>query len=756
MTTARGLAVLAFVAVSCASGLAGAGHEVPFYPSFYPQEIRIEAAGPAAAARLLAKSALHAYVGASPAPPPSGPARLAWAESLRSYVVLTFNRASAAFADGRERCAAAARLLPALAAGRGDWRFHPYPVTPWHDDYLHHFDLVEAAARRAAEPRAAGPALRIRATGRAAELLRGVTGVRPAGREWDAQLEEVELRDLLARHGTQLDGWLGPPWLRAGWFQAHAIHASGVADPAARAAIEETLARRLAGGFASAVERINLERRLVTLLTRGCERVAVGYTLRREALNDDYSEGVENVGVDGQTGLNAGVFLRTVKLKDFPWNGWLRLGVAARPAAAWNPIAGFSDEGGRLIWTALADPALLPAPWGGGWIANRVQPQPPVALAGAGAVVPRDALVLDPAGSGLRAAASGVTARQKIAYRVLLSKFHDGTKMTVADLVYPFAFAARWSARDPEIARATALLRERLAAVKVVVVGSEIKDYGDLQLIYEIPQVEVYLTHALDPADAVAVAPPWSAVPWQLVALMEEAVTRGLAAFSETEARRRGVPWLDLARDKKLQAALAALLDDLERRTVVPEALRGLVTVEQAKQRWAALRRFHRTQGHFLVTSGPYQLSKWSAGAAVLGVFRDLSYPNPVGMFDRYAFPLRAWITKAERRGDRLELQADAEKVSKFERSYKIVREPVRLEPTGEKPRDTLVARFAVVNTGDEVVAAGQAHEVERGRLIVDLRDKLAPGAYRIALALALNGNLLSPEVKVVPYRVGD
>ncbi len=43
---------------------AGAGHELSFYPSFYPQEIRIETHG--ARAELLEKNHLHAYVGADP------------------------------------------------------------------------------------------------------------------------------------------------------------------------------------------------------------------------------------------------------------------------------------------------------------------------------------------------------------------------------------------------------------------------------------------------------------------------------------------------------------------------------------------------------------------------------------------------------------------------------------------------------------------------------------------------------------------
>jgi hypothetical protein len=747
----RGLAGVGCLVVLLASTSGRAGHEIPFYPSFYPQEVKLVVVEPAAARRSLETNAIHAYAGPLRGPKP---AHTAWVESLHSFVVLTLNRASPALAGPAERCAAARSLLPALATSRGDYAFHPYPVTPYHADYLHHVDLVEAAKKKVAEPRGGGPALRVRAKGRLAEILGG-SGWRLADGEWDAALEEVELRDLLARQATQLDGWTGPPWLRSGWFQAYVVYARGVSETGARSAIEDAFARRLGAGDTSPAERINLERRLLSHLTRGCERFAVGYTVRREAINDDYSEGVENIGWDAQAGLNSAVFLRTVKLKDFPWNGWLRVGVASRPAAAWNPVAGFGDEAGRLLWAALGDPALLPAPYGDGWVGNRVRALP-TAGSSTSVEVPRDALVPDPATGALRPVAAAVTARQKVVYRVLLSKFHDGTNMTVADIVYPFAFAYRWSARDPEIDRATAVLREWLAAVRVVKVDSEIKDFGELQIVYEVPQVEVYLRDAAEPSVAEAIAPPWSVVPWQLVALMEEAVTRRLAAFSETEAKRRGVAWLDLARDAKVKTTLASLLVELERRVFVPEPLRGHVTVEQAKQRWAALRRFYGRHGHFLVTSGPYQLVRWSGNSVVLGVFRDLSYPNTVGSFDGYALPLRAWVTKAERRGDRLELRADAEMVSKFERSYKIVREPYRLEPTGEKSRDTLVARYTVVGAGDEVVAAGSSETVDGGRLIVDLKGKLLPGAYRVFVALARNGNLVNPEVKVIPYRVGE
>ena len=48
------------------------------------------------------------------------------------------------------------------------------------------------------------------------------------------------------------------------------------------------------------------------------------------------------------------------------------------------------------------------------------------------------------------------------------------------------------------------------------------------------------------------------------------------------------------------------------------------------------------------------------------------------------------------------------------------------------------------------------SQDLDGNALIVDLRGRLAPGSYRVFVALALEGNLVNPEVKVVPYRAGD
>src|SRR5712692_4315401 len=396
-------------------GTAHAGHEFPFYPSFYPQEITVEALDAHAAAQRLAKGTLHAYAGGDITD--SGKSGVV--TSLGGYVVARLEPG---------RCADARSMKDALGAG-AIW--HPYPITPFHADYLHHADRAEAARASAAADK------------------------KPA----KAQIEIVDVSALMARASLRYDGWSGPPWIRQGWFHAYLLLApAAVSEAATRARIEDAARRLMRGDYRSLEERIELERSLVELLRSGCKRIVLGYTVRREHYGADYSQGVENVGYDALDGLASAIFPRTVKLRDFPWNGWLNVAAPAAPSSAWNPVAGgFGDAFGRLVWSALSDPAFLPSPHGGGWIENRVSAsvaKPSVPLA-----VPEDALLPEPGSGRLVSAGRGKTAAARIVYRVRNSAFHDGTPMSVADLFYAYAFAAAWGAggaADPGVAQATA------------------------------------------------------------------------------------------------------------------------------------------------------------------------------------------------------------------------------------------------------------------------------------------------------------
>ena len=738
---------------------AEAGHESTYYPSFYPQEIAIQAMDPAAAGARLRDKSLHVYIGSDPFPGATPPAHVTSAESFGSYLVARFNTTSPLLRNTRIRCAAARTLARALAEAKDAYVFHPHPVTPYHPDYLYHFDLAQTWQKALADPprrrQASGaPRLKIKAHGKLAEKVVGGRWP-PADTEWDAAVEEVDLPSLAPDLGTSLNGWIAPPWLKEGWFHAYLLLGGTIQDPARRQRLDAAYRRLVDGAYANTVEKVNLERDLVWQLTERCERVIVGYTTRRIFLNDDFSQGVENVAVDSQAGPIAPIFLRTVKLKDFPWNGWLKVGVEATPGvSAWNPMGGFTDPVGRLLWHGIGDPATFLAPFDGSWIPNRVTATvTPSGSMGGRVEIPPDALLPEPGSGMLRAVGPGKVAKAKVVYKVPASLFHDGTRMTAADLVYPFVFAARWP--DPFIAEATALARKWLAGFRVLPAERVVKDLGDIKLEWQIPVVEVYLHHtAIDPRQAAAAAPPWSTVPWHLLALMEEAVRRGAAAFSAGEAKRRGVPWLDLVWDPALQARLAALAEELERAAFVPETLRAHATPEEARQRWPALRQFFRKHRHFLVTNGPYRLEKSTAGAVTLQVFRDPSYPLGVGTFDAFVHPPTAHIVKMEPRGAALQVTAEMEKPVRAQRSYTWVRERLTVDATSRNFPVQARCSYLVIGRDGKVRRAGAGRQAADGTFHLDLHG-LPVGGYTVVTAVTLNGNTVNPDVRAFRHQVG-
>ena len=399
----------------------------------------------------------------------------------------------------------------------------------------------------------------------------------------------------------------------------------------------------------------------------------------------------------------------------------------------------------------LAEPIVERAPAA----AATTAPQP------AAVAVPADSL-LPEAGTGrFQPVGPGRTAQVVLRYGAMTSLFHDGTRTELADVLYPFAFAWRWGAGDADlhdagIAEATALLRGRLAGLKSTGVDAASKTFrvGDMEFRREMELVEVYLHAAPDePLEAAAVAPPWSDVPWHVIALMEEAVARGWAAFSEAEAERRGVPWLDVVRALPLRERLAELVDGFAREAFVPAPLAGMVSADEARARWQALAAFYAERGHFLVTNGPYVLKSWSPEATVLEVFRDVSYPLGVGSYDAYPIPRRAYIADLALQDGGIRVKAEIERVEKFARSHRIVREAVTDRSALET--ETLECRYLVVGADGAVAHTGLGRLEDDGgfRIALDQAD-LPPGQYTVLVTLTLNGNTVDPDIRAVPFEI--
>ena len=746
-------------------GHSGAGHSVGHYPSYYPDEIRIDAMDSAAAGKGLVAETLHAYIGAAPTFAGPVPAHVKSMKSLGSLVILSLDTGGARFASAEGRCTAVRGTLAALSGQKAPgFVFHPYPVTPYHADYLHHLDRIETI--KAAVVGGSGPAAppQVGAKGPLAEtIVRARWGT--VANSTEIVLEAVPIEHLLAAAGIQFDGWSSPPWLKEGWFHAHRLLAPGL-DASSRRTADEAYDHLVRGEIRGLAERTNLERRLVAALTNGCERTVVGYALREEYINDAYPEGIENVAYDALNGLNSPIFVRTVKLKDYPWNGKLHLGVRERAHAAWNPVGGFTDVAGRLMWSAIGDPAMIAFPFNASWMPNRVQSEvTKVAGMSGGVRVPTDALHPQPATGMLQRVGARAVSSTKVVYEVLASPFEDGTEMTVADLLYPFIFAYRWgaeagrggNAHEPLLEAVQAAMQERLVGFKVLRVDTTTHAIAEgMNVIVKTPVLEVYLKDAPgDERQLAALAPPWSTVPWHLLALMEEAVIRGYGAFSQEEAARRQVPWLDLVRDRALGAKLQDLMVQFERDSYRPEPLKDLVTADEARARWRSLRTFAANSGHVLIANGPYRLKQWAADAVVLGAVREVTYPLGFGTFDRFVNPPRAVIETVTQEKGKITVRADAEMMLKAGRDYRPTREPL-LRTTTHGVRGLLVvSRYLLIGPDGTVLKVDKMHWGEDGQFSIELPEGLSSGQYTVVLGIFLDGNSLQPPTRIVHFRVG-
>jgi hypothetical protein len=370
----------------------------------------------------------------------------------------------------------------------------------------------------------------------------------------------------------------------------------------------------------------------------------------------------------------------------------------------------------------------------------------------------------EPGTGRLVAVGAGKRARTKLTYRVLGSAFHDGAKTTMADLVYSTMFAYRWGARgdsdahyDPFIGAATATLRQNLVALRTVGTDAGSKSFrvADVNFVRELFIIEVYASIAPeDPEQEAAVLPPWSTLPWHVLVLMEEAVSRGFAAFSQGEAQRRGVEWLDLVRSEQTNAKLAALVETFARDGYRPEPLQSGVSAEDARKRWTALAAFYKSDGHFLVTNGPYRLKRWSADSVTLEAFRDLSYPLGVGSFDAYAIPRRGFVTAVAWSGNRATLKGDIEVLEKFQRSYRLVRTALQSLAPETAKRAAPECRYTIVDDQARVVLTGLIKLAGDSTFQIDLGGRLPEGSYTMFAMIAVAGNAMNAEIRRVPVTV--
>ena len=474
-------------------GLAHAGHEFPFYPSFFPQEITVEVLDAQTAAQRLAAGTLHAYAGERP-----GDAgrpredRRDHLTALDGYVVATLDRG----ADPAARCAKARALKGALGDG---YTWHPYAVTPFHAD---------ASAPRG--PRRDG-AQRCRAAGAPATPRPGRSGWPPAART-----------GLRGRSGRRRAG--GRRGLRARGASGRAVQRLAGPTVAPARLVPRLSAARAVGDRARRARPHR--RRGSTSHARRLPEPSGAHRARawsgggaaerlRAPLSPATPCGANATARTTPAGRGERRFRRARRagVGDLPAHRQAPGLSVERLAQRRDPVGAFRgvEPGGRRFRRPVRaarvvggrGPRAPPvAPW------QRVDRQP-------GHSRGREARAVRRCAGKRRAPQPGAgewwpwivkTAALRIVYRVRNSAFHDGTTMTPADALYPYAFAAAWgagAAADPGVAAATQVARERLRGVRCGRVDTETLAFGEDKLKYDVPVIEVYLDHrGDDPSEA--------------------------------------------------------------------------------------------------------------------------------------------------------------------------------------------------------------------------------------------------------------
>jgi hypothetical protein len=148
------------------------------------------------------------------------------------------------------------------------------------------------------------------------------------------------------------------------------------------------------------------------------------------------------------------------------------------------------------------------------------------------------------------------------------------------------------------------------------------------------------------------------------------------------------------------------------------------------------------------VTNGPYKLKSWTSQGITVEAFRDLTYPLGVGSYDAYAIPRRGFITDIDWNGERLAVAADIEVVEKFQRSYRLVRTPLKSVPATVASRSAPELRYVLTAADGQVALAGSTLPGPEARFQVSMKDRLPPGVYALAALVAVNGNVMNPEVR--------
>jgi len=218
---------------------------------------------------------------------------------------------------------------------------------------------------------------------------------------------------------------------------------------------------------------------------------------------------------------------------------------------------------------------------------------------------------------------AGVTkAKVKIVaqYEDIIGKleYHDGTVLSLADWVWS------WPINFERASNKSALYDEAYVGA----FSSWREVFKAWRIVSENPLViEWYTDYTNMDAELIASAYVGLPGPWHTTAIGIKAEEKGVLAFGQDKATKKKVEWMNYIAGPSLDI-LSTILDEAITEGYIPfkELNSRYISVDEARARYSALKKWYSTYGHFWVGAGPYYLetADTMAKTAVLKPFRKL------------------------------------------------------------------------------------------------------------------------------------
>ena len=326
-------------------------------------------------------------------------------------------------------------------------------------------------------------------------------------------------------------------------------------------------------------------------------------------------------------------------------NSSLDIGVKQIYQSPWNSVGGFTDTYSQNIFSAISDAPTFTNPYTGDILPMRYQ-WTNVSTAGPldKLKVAPDALLWNPITQQWKNVGdNGTTAKSKVTYKILYSNWHNGIPMDKSDLLYSQYFLFEWGTDsgqndrtvDPQYLSSASVGIPYEKGIKFLA-NDEIEYFSDFWH-YDKNQIAGFA------------ASSWPAQPWEITAATERLVTGGKLAYSKGEATAKNIDWLSLIIPQHANL-IKTELQKMKDESFVPPALKGIVTVDEAKKRYDASIKWITNHNHAVISNGPFYLDSYNPSGRIITIkaFRDQSYPFEQGHWSYFENPKLADIGKVE------------------------------------------------------------------------------------------------------------